>query len=107
YFVYQPMLAEVISGSIGLTDIVSPIRQLCPRTQLIMREVENIDLENRIVTLSPGLRPRQLHLPYNFLVVALGSVSNFYGLRGMVEAALPFRTLASPVARRNWVILGL
>jgi NADH dehydrogenase len=47
YFVYQPMLPEVISGSIGLTDVVSPIRRLCPRTQLIMREVENIDLENR------------------------------------------------------------
>ena len=26
YFVFQPMLPEVISGSIGLTDTVSPLR---------------------------------------------------------------------------------
>src|SRR3954469_20868959 len=57
YWVYQPMLPEVISGAIGLTDVVSPIRRLCPRTNLVMREVEAIDLENRTVTLSPGFRP--------------------------------------------------
>ena len=45
YWVYQPMLPEVISGSIGLTNVVSPIRRLCPRTNLIMREVEDIDLQ--------------------------------------------------------------
>ena len=47
YWVYQPMLPEVISGSIGLTDIVSPIRHLCPRTQLIMREVVVPSQESR------------------------------------------------------------
>src|SRR5919106_2236314 len=47
YWVYQPMLPEVISGSIGLTDVVSPIRRLCPRTKLVMRDVEAIDLRNR------------------------------------------------------------
>ncbi len=31
YWVYQPMLPEVISSSIGITDVVSPIRRLCPR----------------------------------------------------------------------------
>src|SRR3979490_2120070 len=41
YWVYQPMLPEIISGSIGLTNVVSPIRRLCPRTNLIMREVRD------------------------------------------------------------------
>src|SRR5947208_13452914 len=58
YWVYQPMLPEVISGSIGLTNVVSPIRRLCPRTNLIMREVEDIDLKKQIVTVSHGFRPR-------------------------------------------------
>ena len=62
YWVYQPMLPEVISGSIGLTNVVSPIRRLCPRTNLIMREVEDIDLKKHIVTVSPGFRPRHLQL---------------------------------------------
>ena len=104
YFVYQPMLPEVISGSIGLTDLVSPIRRLCPRTQLIMREVENIDLQNRTVTLSPGFRPRRLELPYDYLVVALGGVTSFYGMPGMLEHSLPFRTLSDAIVLRNRII---
>jgi NADH dehydrogenase len=104
YFVYQPMLPEVISGSIGLTDVVSPIRRLCPRTQLIMREVENIDLQNRTVTLSPGFRPRRLELPYDYLVVALGGITSFYGMPGMLEHSLPFRTLADAIVLRNRII---
>ena len=91
YWVYQPMLAEVISGSIGLTNVVSPIRRLCPRTNLIMREVEDINLKNQTVTISPGFRPRQLQLKYDHLVIALGTITDFHGMPGMIENAMPFR----------------
>src|SRR5882762_4356203 len=107
YWVYQPMLPEVISGSIGLTDVVSPIRRLCPRTRLVMREVEAIDLENRVVTVSPGFRPVATRLAYDYLVIALGSVTNFYGMPGMMENAMPFRTLADALALRNHLIHAL
>jgi len=104
YWVYQPMLPEVISGSIGLTDVVSPIRRLCPRTNLVMREVEDVDLKNKAVTVSPGFRPRQKKIPYDYLVIALGEITNFYGMPGMLENAMPFRTLADAMALRNHVI---
>src|SRR5947208_2793546 len=107
YWVYQPMLPEVISGSIGLTDVVSPIRRLCPRTRLVMREVEAIDLESRVVTVSPGFRPVATRLAYDYLVIALGSVTNFYGMPGMMENAMPFRTLADALALRNHLIHAL
>src|SRR5262245_47806185 len=57
YFVFQPMLAEVISGCIGMLDTVSPIRRLLPGTQLHVREIESVDLQNRTVTTSPGFKP--------------------------------------------------
>ena len=104
YWVYQPMLPEVISGSIGLTNVVSPIRRLCPRTNLIMREVEHIDLSRQVITVSPGFRPRQLQLRYDYLVIALGNVTNFHGMPGMIENAMPFRTLADAMVLRNHVI---
>jgi NADH dehydrogenase len=104
YWVYQPMLPEVISGSIGITDVVSPIRHLCSRAQLVMREVEEIDLKNKVVTVSPGFRPRRLELHYDYLVIALGGVTNFYGMPGMMEHARPFRTLADAIALRNHLI---
>src|SRR6476646_1293336 len=49
YFVFQPMLPEVISGTIGMLDVVSPIRRLLPRTDLHVREVESVDLEKKVV----------------------------------------------------------
>src|SRR6202030_130102 len=104
YRVYQPMLPEVIPGSIGLTNVVSPIRRLCPRTNLIMREVEVIDLQKQIVTISPGFRPRQLQLRYEHLVIALGNITNFHGMPGMIENAMPFRTLADAMVLRNHLI---
>ncbi len=104
YFVYQPMLAEVISASIGITDVVLPIRNLCPRTQVVMREVESIDLKNRIVTCSPGFKPRRLELPYDYLVIALGSETSFHGMPGMVEHSMPFRTLEDAIKLRHRII---
>ena len=40
YMVFQPMLPEVISGSIGLVDAIAPIRRLCPQTNLYTRTIE-------------------------------------------------------------------
>ena len=39
YIVFQPMLPEVISGSIGITDTITPIRRLCPNTNLYTRTI--------------------------------------------------------------------
>src|ERR1700747_3337588 len=104
YWVYQPMLPEIISGSIGLTNVVSPIRRLCPRTNLIMREVRDINLKDQIVTISPGFRPRRLQFQFDYLVIALGSITNFHGMPGMMENAMPFRTLADAMVLRNHLI---
>src|SRR5579871_148365 len=87
YWVYQPLLPEVVSGSIGLTDTVTPIRRLCKSAQLIMREVENIDLRNKTITLSAGFRPRRSVIHYDYLVIALGTVTNFMGMPGLQEHA--------------------
>src|SRR6266481_1911127 len=72
YFVFQPMLPEVISGTIGMLDVVSPIRRLLPRTDLHVREVETIDLEKKVVVTSPGFRPHPHVIEFDHLVFALG-----------------------------------
>ena len=104
YSVYQPMLPEVISGSIGLTDVVSPIRQLSPRTELITREVESIDLKTKTLTVSPGFRPRSMEIAYDYLVIALGAVTDYSGKPGLLEHAKPFRTLADALSLRSHLI---
>ncbi len=107
YFVFQPMLPEVISGTIGLLDTVNSIRRLLPKTTLHVREVEGIDLENRIIITSPGFRPHAHKISYDYLVMALGNVTDFRGLRGLPEHALPFKNLADAIYLRNHIIRAL
>jgi NADH dehydrogenase len=107
YFVFQPMLPEVISSAIGLLDVVSPIRRLLRRTTLFVRAVESIDFEKKTVTTSPGIDPHAHAIEYDHLVLALGSVTDFRGLDGLPEHAFPFKNLADAIAVRNHVIGAL
>lgn len=104
YLVFQPMLPEVISGSIGIADTTIPIRRFVPGLHLHVRDVESVDLGRREVVCSPGFRPRPLILPFDHLVVALGNVTDFRGLTGLAEHALPFKTHGDALALRNHVI---
>ncbi|HEU4388768.1 MAG TPA: FAD-dependent oxidoreductase [Blastocatellia bacterium] len=104
YFVFQPMLAEVVSGSIGLLDTVSPIRRMLPRTDLHVREIESIDIEKRTVSTTPGFNPHPSVIEYDHLVLALGNVTDFRGLRGLPEHAIPFKNLSDALYIRNHVI---
>ena len=107
YFVFQPMLPEVISGSIGLTDVVSPIRRMLPGTELHVRELESIDLEAQVVYTSPGFTPHAHAIPYDHLVLALGNVTDFRGLPGLPEHAIPFKNLGDALRLRSHVIRAL
>jgi NADH dehydrogenase len=104
YLIFQPMLAEVVAGDVGILDTVSPLRQLLPNTDLLIREVEGVDLERRVVTLGAGLTPQTHALEFDHLVVALGNVTDFRGVPGLPEHALAFKTLADSVHIRNHVI---
>jgi NADH dehydrogenase len=107
YFVFQPMLPEVISGSIGILDTVSPLRRLLRRTTVVVREVEAIDLASRTIRTSPGVHPHPCAIEYDHLVLALGTVSDFRGMRGLPEHAMPFKNLGDALALRNHVIGAL
>src|SRR5262245_15210839 len=107
YIVFQPMLPEVISGSIGLIDTIAPIRRLCPRTNLYTRTIEAIDLAKKRVMLGQGLSSRPCALEYDHLVIALGNVTSFAGAPGLAEHALPFKYMGDALAVRNHVIDAL
>ena len=107
YLVFQPMLTEIISGSIGIVDTITPIQRLCPHTTLYQREVESIDLANKTVTMSSGFRPRPYRLEYDHLVLALGNVTSLSGLPGLLEYALPFKYLGDALILRNRILHAL
>src|SRR5437867_4508129 len=104
YIVFQPMLPEVISGSIGILDTITPIRRLCPSTNLYTRTVDKIDLDRKRVSAAAGFGSRQCALEYDHLVIALGNVTSFAGQPGLAEHALPFKYLGDALALRNRII---
>src|SRR5215467_14760745 len=104
YMVFQPMLPEVISGSIGLVDTITSIRRLCPNTNLYTRQIEEVDLQHRRVIAAAGLGTRPCEIKYDHLVIALGNVTSPADLPGLAEHALPFKYLGDALAIRNRVI---
>lgn len=104
YFVFQPMLAEVVGGSLGILDTINPIRRLLKKTTLYVREIDSIDVENKKIILAPKYSHTPFELCYDHLVIGLGNVTDFRGISGLHEHALPFKNLADSIDIRNKVI---
>lgn len=104
YFIYQPMLAEVVGGSVGLIDTVSSIRKLLPKTRLFVRDIASINTEKKVVYLAPQFTHTEFELEYDHLVLALGNVTDFRGIPGLHEHAMPFKNLADAILIRNRII---
>lgn len=104
YLFFQPLLPEMISGRTGILDPIIAIRRLCPRTNLLTREVEAIDLDNKVITTSPGFWPQPRRIEYDYLVLALGTVMNFAGMPGLQEHGLPLKTMGDALFLRNRIL---
>lgn len=104
YFVYQPMLAEVVGGAVGILDTVSALRRLLKHTTLYLRDIESVDIQNKSITLTPQFTHQPLVIQYDHLVVSLGNVTDFRGSPGLHEHALPFKNLSDALRIRNHLI---
>ena len=105
YFTYQPMLAEVVGGSLGVLDSVNSLRNLLKKTTIFVREISDIDIDAQQITLSPNFSHTDFILPYDHLVIALGTVTDFRtSPGGLHEHALAFKNLADAFKLRNRLI---
>ena len=107
FFLFTPMLHEVAASDLDITHIVSPLRTLLHHSNILVGEVESIDLDCRRVVVSHGFERHAHEIQYDHLIVALGSVTNFYGLPGLEAHALTMKTLADAIHLRNRVIATL
>jgi NADH dehydrogenase len=107
FFLFTPMLHEVAASDVDITHIVSPLRALLHRTRIVVGEVQAIDMERRLVRIVHGDRTHSHDLPYDQLLITLGSTTNFYGLPGLEEQAVTMKTLGDAIHLRNRVIEAL
>ena len=105
---FTPMLAEVAGSSLEPSHISTPLRTSLYRTEFVRARVCEIDLAGRRVILDTdhaagGTAPRR-EVPYDQLVLALGSVSNYLGMANVEKLAFNFKTLLDAIRIRNHVI---
>jgi len=103
---FTPMLAEVAGGSLEPSHISTPLRTSLHFTQFLRGRAESVDFGRRLVTVSPlaGEPGTNRELAYDHLVVAVGSVSNYFGAANIETHAMGFKTLLDAIRIRNHVI---
>ena len=104
FFLSQPMLAEVVSGSIEPPHIVSPIRRLCPQCDFHQAEVEDVDMDRRQVVIRYPDQPHFRHIPFDHLVIAVGGSTDLSRIPGMAAHSFSFKTLGDAIALRGHLI---
>lgn len=107
FFLFTPMLHEVAASDLDITNIVSPIRKLLRRVAFFHGDIESIDLPNKRVGLSHGHEQHCHSLPYDHLVLALGSTTNFLNIPGLADRALTMKSLDDAICLRNRLIANL
>jgi NADH:ubiquinone reductase (H+-translocating) len=100
-WLFTPMLVEVAASGLEPTHITAPLRTSLKRTAIVRSRVTGIDLERRQVYVNDGGESGR---PYDHLVLALGSVSNYLGNAAVAQHAFDFKTLADAMRLRNHVI---
>jgi NADH dehydrogenase len=105
---FTPMLAEVAGSSLEASHISTPLRTSLHSASFVRGRVTSIDLEGRRVRLEALGGAAQSEptreLEFDQLVLALGSVSNFFGLEGVQKVAFNFKNLLDAIRIRNHVI---
>ena len=107
FFLFTPMLHEVAASDLEMTDIVSPIRQLLHHVHFFTGDVEAVDLLTRRVKVSHGYEKHTHDLSYDYLIIALGSTTDFYNLPGVEENSITIKSLGDAITLRNQVISHL
>src|SRR2546427_12359039 len=87
FFLFTPMLHEIAASDLEITNIVNPLRKLLRRVKVFVGDVKRIDLPNKRVMVSHGRRSgnHSHKLEYDHLILALGSITNFFNLPGFAE----------------------
>jgi NADH dehydrogenase len=111
FFLFTPMLPEISSGMIETRHIVTPLRVFCNRAKFYEADVESIDMDNKQVVISHRIGKqtnpiewRSHVLKYDYLVIALGSETNFFGMNEASKQAFTLKSLGDAIVLRNHVI---
>lgn len=103
HHLFQPLLYQVATAGLAAPDIAQPIRSILshkPRLAVVMDEVQGFDLAARRVFC------RENCLDYDYLVLAFGGVTSYFGHPDWAESAPGLKTLDDALLIRRNVLLA-
>ena len=104
FILFTPMLPQVASGTIETRHIVTPIRTLIKKIKFYEGKIKYVDPHGKSVALYGTNENRGMLIHYDFLVVALGSKTNFFGMKNVEELSYQMNTINDAILLRNRII---
>jgi NADH dehydrogenase len=104
YLVFTSMLAEVVSSSIEAKHVVIPLRECLKTTIFKELEVQSLDLKNKVVGCYHFHTCETFDLEYDYLILAMGSITGYHGIAGAEENSFPLKNLADAMVLRSHII---
>ena len=101
YHLFQPLLYQVATAGLEPEQIAKPVRTILRGQRNFdfrMVEVTGADLAARRLDTSAG------PLAYDYLILALGGETNFFGLEGISRHGFPLKDVNEAVTIRNHVL---
>lgn len=98
---FQPLLYQVATSGLETSSIVFPFRKRFQRKQNLyfrLGEVISVRPDERQIDTSIG------SISYDYLVIATGAVTNFYGLKDVEQHALGMKSIVDAIKLRNTII---
>ena len=102
YHTFQPLLYQVATDELTPAEVGFPIRELLHDRKNVafhLASVESVDLARKQVV-AEGIGP----IPYDYLVLAMGAVVNFFRTPGADQHAIPLYTMEDAVRLKNHVL---
>ena len=101
YHLFQPLLYQVATAALGPTDIAQPVRAILrgqKNLEFRVADVTGVDLAAR------KLQIGAVEIPYDFLVLAVGGRTNYFGNPSLAQHAFGLKDLDDAVRIRNHVL---
>lgn len=102
FFLYYPLMPEVLSVGVEPRHVVVPLRTLFSRVEVLEATVSSVDLTRR--ELVAERREIREVLPYDQLVLAVGATANLAAFPAIVSVAFPFKTAEDAIILHNQLV---
>lgn len=104
YHTFQPLLYQVATGGLEADSIAFPLRKIFKNQKNFtfrVTDVESIDAGRKIVNTSIG------EINYDYLVIATGSDTNFFGQREIEHFSMAMKTIPEALNLRSMILQNL